>query len=269
MGEVGRMFDIFAAQVREALIVGDGEELRALRVEGGPEDTVFGFAPGADVRGENVELEGDASRFEVHGTAFRLPVPGRHNVENALAAIAACRAVGVPCAEMIEPLSRFAGVTRRFQTIGVARGVEVIDDFAHNPSKIAASIDTAHRRAKRVLAVFQPHGYGPTRFLRPDLVKTFATSLGADDRLWLLEVFYAGGTAKRDFSAADIVQEIAAQRIAAEFVPTRDALIARIVAEARAGDVVLVMGARDPSLTELAHRLVEALESGTTADAKR
>ena len=96
--------------------------------------------------------------------------------------------------------------------MGKARGVEVIDDFAHNAEKIAAAIRTAKLRAKRVLAIYQPHGYGPTRFLRRDFVTTFARELGADDRLWMLEVFYAGGTATRDFSAADIVAEIGALR---------------------------------------------------------
>ena len=269
MDDVRRMFDVFGAQVREGLVVGDHDELRGLRVAGGPEITVFGFGPEADVRATEIELLADGSRFEVEGTVFRLPVPGRHNVENALAAIAACRALDVPCAAMIEPFARFAGVTRRFQTLGVARGVEVVDDFAHNPAKLAASIDTAHRRAKRVLAVYQPHGYGPTRFLRDDLVRTFSSALGHDDRLWMLEVFYAGGTAKRDFSAADLVKEIAARGLRAEFAPSRDTLVGRIAAEARPGDLVLVMGARDPSLTELAQRVLTALESGSATDARR
>ncbi len=188
-------------------------------------------------------------------------MPGRHNVENAIAAIAVCRAAGVPLGDMVAPLARFQGVTRRFQTLGVARGVEVIDDFAHNPAKLAAAIETAQRRAARVLAVFQPHGYGPTRFLRPDFVETFATTLRADDRLWLLEIYYAGGTAVRDFSSADIVAEIAARGTRAVFAASREDLVRAIAAEARAGDLVLVMGARDPSLTVLAKEILSALET--------
>ena len=142
--------------------------------------------------------------------AFELPVPGAHNAVNALAAIAGLRALGVGLNEMAAPLARFSGIGRRFQTVGKTRGVEVIDDFAHNAEKIAAAIRTAKLRARRVLAIYQPHGYGPTRFLRRDFVTTFAASSAADDRLFMLEVFYAGGTATRDFSAADIVAEIAA-----------------------------------------------------------
>jgi UDP-N-acetylmuramate--alanine ligase len=144
--------------------------------------------------------------------------------------------------------------------VGQTGGVEVVDDFAHNADKIAAAIRTAHLRAKRVLAIYQPHGYGPTRFLRPDFVATFARELKPEDRLWMLEVFYAGGTATRDFSAADIVAEIAARGTTAEFAPSRDWLIAKIAEQARPGDLVLVMGARDPSLTELARSVLAALE---------
>ncbi len=193
---------------------------------------------------------------------FTLPVPGAHNVMNALAAIAACRAVDVPLADMVAPLSRFSGIGRQFQTVGRARGVEVIDDFAHNAEKIAAAIRTAKLRARRVLAIYQPHGYGPTRFLRQDFVRTFAQELSPEDRLWMLEVFYAGGTTTRDFSAADIVEEIKARGTHAAFAPSRDWLVRRVAAEARDGDVVLVMGARDPSLTAFAGSLLAGLKAG-------
>jgi UDP-N-acetylmuramate--alanine ligase len=223
----------------------------------------------ADIRGETVELGPDASRFRVKGTTVTLPVPGAHNVSNALAAIATCHVLGLTLDEMVAPLAAFRGIGRRFQTVGNAHGVEVIDDFAHNAEKIAAAIRTAKLRANRVLAIYQPHGYGPTRFLRRDFVATFARELAAEDRLWMLEVFYAGGTATRDFSAADIVAEIAALGRRAEFAPSRERLVARVMEEARPGDLVLVMGARDPSLTELARDIVTAIErAGATAPAK-
>jgi UDP-N-acetylmuramate--alanine ligase len=180
---------------------------------------------------------------------------------NALAAIAACRAVDVAPPEMAEPLSRFSGIGRRFQTVGRAGGIEVVDDFAHNAEKIAAAIRTAKLRGKRVLAVYQPHGYGPTRFLRQDFVRTFSDELDADDRLWMLEVFYAGGTATRDFSAADIIEEIEARGTQAAFAPSREWLIERIAEDATEGDIVLVMGARDPSLSAFAKDILGALGS--------
>ena len=217
------------------------------------------------MRGVEVMLDAEGSTFEVDGVRFTLAVPGRHNVENALAAIATCQALGFRTAALAKPLAGFHGVARRFESLGRARGVEVVDDFAHNPAKIAAAIATAQRRARRVLAVYQPHGYGPTRFLRHDLVDAFAAALSPEDSLWLLEVFYAGGTAKRDFSAADIAAEVAAHGVRAEFAASREALVSRLTEEAREGDLVLIMGARDPSLATLARTIVAALTGAPDA----
>ena len=263
MAEVAAMFATLRARVREALVVGDNENLDAFA--GGA--LRFGFSARADVRGQDVELRPASSRFRVEDVAFELPVAGAHNVANALAAIAACRTLDVTLADMVAPLACFRGIGRRFQTVGKARGVEVVDDFAHNAEKIAAAIKTAHLRAARVLAIYQPHGYGPTRFLRRDFVATFSRELEPEDRLWMLEVFYAGGTATRDFSSADIVAEIASLGTNAEFAPTRERLVARIAEEARPGDLVLVMGARDPSLTELARAILTSIKDAEATPA--
>ena len=264
MTEVAGLFAEFRAHARRDFVVGEEDNLQPFAAGA----AIFGFGPRAGVRGAAVVLEPAGSRFEVEGVGFRLPVPGHHNVANALAAIAACRAVDVGLEDMVDPLARFAGVSRRFQSIGIARGVEVVDDFAHNPAKLRAAIATARARARRVLAIYQPHGYGPTRFLRPDLVEAFAGALGPQDRLWLLEVFYAGGTARRDFSAADIAAEVASRGAAARFAASREALAAEVVREAREGDLVLVMGARDPSLTELASDLLVGLTGAPAGSGK-
>jgi UDP-N-acetylmuramate--alanine ligase len=255
MSEVAEMFATFRSRTRERFVVGEADNLASLAAGA----LVFGFDASAEVRGTDVVVEPDGCRFVVDGVRFRTPVPGVHNVENALAAIASCRALGVPLEAMVAPLEQFQGVGRRFQVLGSVRGIEVVDDFAHNPAKLAAAIATARNRARRVLAVYQPHGFGPTRFLRPDLVETFATALGAVDRMWMLEVFYAGGTAQRDFSAADIVSEISARGANAEFAPSREWLVDRIAKIAQPGDLVLIMGARDPSLTTLGRQFLGAL----------
>src|SRR5688572_6328191 len=274
--DVAEMFETFAARTREALVVGEGPNLSALaertRMRGLPV-VVFGFGPGADVRAveETLRLGPDDSTFDAAGVRFHLPVPGRHNVENALATIAAGRALGTPPEALVDALAGFRGVGRRFQVIGAAGGVEVIDDFAHNPAKIEAAFATARPRVHgrggggrdgRVLAVHQPHGYGPTRFLRGDFVESFARALGPEDRVWWLEVFYAGGTATRDFSAADIVADLAAREGLggrAAFAASREELVEAVSAAARPGDLVLIMGARDPSLTQLARAILTAL----------
>jgi UDP-N-acetylmuramate--alanine ligase len=259
MDAVAAMFRPFRAQVHEAAIVGEAENLAEFAAGA----TVFGFGRGVSLRGEQVQLGAEASTFSVRGTAFRLPVPGRHNVENALAALAACEALGLPLAALVEPLAAFQGVARRFQVLGSRGGITVVDDFGHNPAKVAASLRAAHLRARaadgRVLAVFQPHGFGPLKFLRADFVDAFARELESRDRLWFLDVFYAGGTAARDISSAEVIADIALCGVAAELAPSREWLVARLAAEARAGDLILVMGARDPSLSELAKDILDGL----------
>lgn len=256
---VAELFRAFRAQVREACVVGEAENLWAFT----PGATVFGFGPGADLRAEDVTLMPEGSIFRVGEARFRLSVPGRHNVENALAALAACRALGVPLADMAGPLAQFQGVARRFQVLGTCGGVTVVDDFGHNPAKVAASLRTARLRTEaaggRVLAVFQPHGFGPLKFLRGELVDAFTEGLGPADHLWFLEVFYAGGTVTRDISSGDVVGDLVARGLAAEVAPSREELVLRLMAEARPGDLILVMGARDPSLTDFARGILDAL----------
>ncbi len=257
--DVAAMFDVFKANVTGPLIVGEGSRLDALRTGA----VTFGLGAHCDVRAEALASGPRGSAFTVQGVRFSVPTPGRHDVRNAAAAIAACRAAGVALDAMIEPLAGFAGVVRRFQSLGHTRGVEVIDDFAHNPDKLTAALAAAHARLarpdSRVLAIFQPHGFGPTRFLRHDLVDALATSLQPQDVLWLPEIYYAGGTVTRDISSADLVGAIRAKDRDARFVSDRAQLPAAVAAEAREGDLVMVMGARDPSLTALGRDILAAL----------
>ena len=258
--EVFAMFETFRDRIREALVVAEDANVVGLAEAArarGLAVNVYGIGEHAGTRADDVDVGHDTSGFDVDGVRFAVPVPGEHNLGNALAAIAACRAVGVPLADMVEPLARFHGVSRRFQVVGRARGVEVIDDFAHNPAKIRAALLTAQRRARgRVLAIYQAHGYGPTRFLRNDLVATFASTLRSRDFLWMPEVFYAGGTAVRDFSASQLIDEMVERGVNARFGESREEIVEQVGSEARPGDLVLVMGARDPSLTDFARALL-------------
>jgi UDP-N-acetylmuramate--alanine ligase len=140
----------------------------------------------------------------------RFPSPA-HNVENAVAAIAACVNEGVSLADCARGLAGFQGVARRFQSLGTERGVEVVDDFAHNPAKIAATLTAARLRGRRTLAVYQPHGFAPTRHLKNELIAAFAEGLRAEDRLWLPDIYYVGGTASKDISSRDVVEPLRAK----------------------------------------------------------
>lgn len=245
----------FRGNVATALVNEDDPALADIRA-----DVTFGLSSGT-VRAEGLDLTAGGSSFRVKDAAFTLPVPGRHNVENAVAAIAACVNEGVPLSDCARGLAGFQGVARRFQSIGTARGVEVIDDFAHNPAKIAATLAAARLRGRRTLAVYQPHGFAPTRHLKNELIAAFAEGLRAEDRLWLPDIYYVGGTASKDISSRDVVEPLRAKGLLAFHVPERSAIAAEIAAVAREGDVVIVMGARDPSLSDFAREALAALAS--------
>jgi UDP-N-acetylmuramate--alanine ligase len=137
------------------------------------------------------------------------------------------------------------------------QNVHVVDDFAHNPAKIAAVVRAARGISGRIIAIYQPHGFGPTRFLKDEYIATFRTAFRPNDSLYLLPIYYAGGTAQKDISSADIIIGIGAVAFNAQAVSGRDELLAKLQAEVRPGDCVLLMGARDPSLPALVNKIVE------------
>ncbi len=144
--------------------------------------------------------------------------------------------------------------------IGTARGVTVIDDFAHNPDKIAATLAAAHAFPGRLLLLFQPQGYGPLKLLREPLIDALATSMAADDVLIMSEPVYYGGTTDRSVGSQDIVAGVATRGRDARFVAERAACGRELVALAREGDRIIVMGARDDTLSTFASELLQALE---------
>jgi UDP-N-acetylmuramate--alanine ligase len=192
--------------------------------------------------------------------AIRLATPGRHNVSNALAAIAAAMTCGVTLAEAAEALSAFAGIARRLDVVGTEGGVTVIDDFGHNPDKIAATLRTVNQFPGRVLVMFQPHGFGPIKKMRREFAQCFADNLDAEDILLMPEPAYFGGTVDRSVGSADLAADITALGRTAEAPGDRAACGARLLELARPGDRILVMGARDDTLTVFAQDLLEHLK---------
>ena len=138
--------------------------------------------------GVTFALEAEGERHEV-----RLAVPGRHNASNALAAIAASRLLGVRVEDAVAAIGRFEGLRRRLEIVGEAGGVTVIDDFAHNPDKIAATLATLRAQPGRLLIMFQPHGYGPLAKMGEPLAESIAEGMAADDRLYLPDPVYQAG----------------------------------------------------------------------------
>lgn len=189
-----------------------------------------------------------------------VPQPGLHNLENAAAAALIALDLGVARPRIEDAIARCPGVTRRFEIIGTtATGIRVIDDYAHNGEKIRAALTTAKAGAARVLAVFQPHGYGPARFLRAELRALLPELLRPEDRFCYAEIFYAGGTVARDISSRMLADDLP-RKLACAYAADHDAVVRWVVSEARPGDTVLMMGARDPDLSRLARAIFRALE---------
>ena len=190
--------------------------------------------------------------FSVNDVDFSLNVVGKHNMENALAATTVAAQLGVPLQTSASALKNYEGIYRRHQVLGNKKGVWVIDDFAHNPVKCAAAIQACQPIAPKVIAWFQPHGYGPTKFLRHDFVDEIAKVLRDEDEIWMSEIFYAGGTAVKDISANDLINDLKAKGKNAFFVEDRRDFIGTVRPHLTNDCVLLLMGARDPSLEQFA-----------------
>jgi len=259
--EVGELLDVFAtfrAHSRRFL-VNRSQPLAASLSSGQGID--FGLTEGEGVRyvATGFRQQGFSLSFRINGTPFRLMALGRHSMENALAAAAAAHAAGVPLETAAEALASYEGIHRRHQVLGRKGGTWVVDDYAHNPVKCARSIEAVQPLADKVVAWLQPHGYGPTRFLRADFVREIAAVLRPQDEIWMSEIYYAGGTAVKDISAADLVADLRAAGAQAYFLADRSGLAEAVRPRLQGDAVLLLMGARDPSLEAFAREVYQAL----------
>jgi len=265
MEELRTLFGDFLAAAPRAAVNLDDAESTALAVRA--HETV-GFAIDAPARISVSEWsEGPAGiaatisdRVDGSSHALRLHMPGRHNLANALAAVAGAVAAGVATENAVAALGSFTGIGRRFDVIGTSRsGITVIDDFGHNPEKCRATLRTLKAHPGRVIAFFQPHGYGPLRQMGHELAQTFAAELGSDDVTMLCDPVYFGGTVDRSEGSERIVGLIELAGGSAEYIPSRDDCGDRIVELVRPGDRIVVMGARDDTLTAFAKDILARL----------
>jgi UDP-N-acetylmuramate--alanine ligase len=255
-----RQFATFAGQCSTLLVNAGSADARAIGAELGAR--TFGRSDDADFTLEVVSTGPDRARGTLRGArvalALDVPQPGTHNLENAAAAAAVALTMGVAPAVIERAIRTFPGVARRFEIVGTtASSIRVVDDYAHNADKIRAAITTA-QTAGRVVAVFQPHGFGPARFLRPELATLLPRVLRAGDRFCYAEIFYAGGTVAKDLSSRDLAADLPVE-LGAGYANNHAAVVAWVQREAKPGDTVLLMGARDPDLPALACAVFAAL----------
>jgi len=255
--ELIELFTIFKNNTKSLYIVNQSNALAKTLSTNVNND--FGFETEAGFTAKNFKQEGFKLSFEIDNQEFTMNAIGQHTVENATAAVAVANQIGVDLKTCAESLSKYEGIYRRHQILGQKNGVWVIDDYAHNPAKCAASIKACQPLAEKVVAWFQPHGYGPTRFLRNDFVEEISNTLRENDEIWMSEIFYAGGTAVKDISANDLIKDIKAKGKKAFFVEDRNQFLETVKPSLSQNSVLLLMGARDPSLEEFCKDLYEKL----------
>jgi UDP-N-acetylmuramate--alanine ligase len=222
----------------------------------------YGFGPQADVRAVNVRFEGGVSHYDVLFSdrvkggqrtlaGLTLPMPGEHNVQNSLAAIAVAKELGIPDISMREALAQFEGVRRRFTRIGVWKGVTIIDDYAHHPVEIAAVMKAARQVTMgRVIAVLQPHRYSRLH----DLFHEFSTCLHGADTVVVSDIYPAGEAPIEGMNRDALIDSMRAhghRHVTALASPDE---LAKVIAEiAKPGDYVVCLGAG--SITNWANAL--------------
>ncbi|MEK6744052.1 MAG: L,D-transpeptidase family protein [Nitrospirota bacterium] len=251
--EITKMFKTLAANTPWTASNADDPVLASL-----PATVRFGRNGSGSWRPDHEELLPTSVKLVKNGVEYHLPLPGDHNLENLSAALCVCEHFGCEPEALADAVSMYEGVARRFFVTTTKQNVHVVDDFAHNPAKIAAVVRASRGLSERILAVYQPHGFAPTRFLKDEYIATFQNIFRRQDSLYLLPIYYAGGTAQKNISSDDIIQGLGPVTFRAEAVSGRDDLQAKLQADARPGDCILLMGARDPSLPAFVQKIVDA-----------
>jgi len=257
LDELVGLFKTFRSNTRGTFIVNhDFEVTRQLANCSGFD---FGTSEGSDLRGVSFAQKGFSISFRIKSVNFSIPVPGRHNMENAMAAAAVSLAVGIPLEASAKALASYEGIFRRSQLVGETRGIYIVDDFAHNPAEVAAAIRSCQNIAPRVIAWFQPHGFGPLKFMHEELAHELANVLRQADAVYLSDVYYAGGTVTREVTSDMVVANIKKSFPNAYHVANREDMIPLWRSSAQAGDIILLMGARDTTMADFAVQVAKTL----------
>ncbi|MBO6281064.1 MAG: UDP-N-acetylmuramate--alanine ligase [Alphaproteobacteria bacterium] len=216
--------------------------------------------PQADFYASNITPLPHGTRYDFNGKPYTLNLIGAFNVANALSAIAVCRELGVEPAQAAEILQDFHGTKRRLEVIGSKNNITVIDDFAHNPDKVKASVCALRQYDGRLIIMFQPHGFGPMRSLGKEIMQEFVNNMAKDDILVMPEIFFVGGTVTKDISSQDLINythTLGKQN--SFYFPDKDQAAKFIIETTRKGDRIVIMGARDNSLTLLCRKILDNL----------
>jgi len=215
----------------------------------------FSINEESDFKAEKISYRAFGSNFFVRGVPFSLDIPGQYNIYNALSCIVLLSSLEIPLEDIAKVLSEFKGIERRFD-IHLNNGKHlVIDDYAHNPHKIASLMKAAKTIKDSICYIFQPHGFQPTKMMKNEYMETFAENLRHNDHLILLPIFYAGGTAPKDISSHDLAEGIRDRGGSVEVVEERKTILDKI----NKWNNYVVFGARDETLSNFAREIADLL----------
>ena len=260
LDELSALFQNFANRTHKSVIINDDYKLcRDLKID----KPVLRFSTrnaDADFYADNITPLANGTQYTFDGKNYTLKLIGEFNVANALAAIAACSQMGLDKHTAAEILQEFHGTKRRLEIIGQKNNITVIDDFAHNPDKVKASVSALRSYNGRLIIMFQPHGFAPMRSLGKEIMDEFVCNMNDEDILIMPEIFFVGGTVSKDISSRDLIDYATKNgKKNALFVPDKNSAMEKILQFAKSGDRIVIMGARDNSLTDFCRQILEKL----------
>lgn len=257
------MFETLMQHTKQKIILNaDDENLMRIAVK---DAVTFSMRSQSQYRAEDVEYKPLSTEFSVRGIPFSLSMPCAYNLYNALSCIAFLSETGIPVKVISAVLPSFQGIDRRFDVYLNDGERLVIDDYAHNPHKISALMETVRKLSGNICYIFQPHGFGPTRMMKKEYIETFIAHLRDTDHLILLPIYYAGGTAAKDISSHDLADEIRAAGKCAEVVEKREDILNRL----NEFHAYVVFGARDETLADFAKQISAEVRKCGSAEAQK
>lgn len=260
--EIRPLFERFLARAKNGIVINKNcEETKKIKL---PETKIISFSVEKDktatLYANNIRCDSYGTSFDLNGVSYKLPIIGKHNLENALAAASACFLVGVSVEESMKALTSFKGTKRRLESVGRKNEIQIIDDYAHNVEKIKATLLALKNNTAHLYAIYQPHGFAPLKLMRDELINMLEKEL-TDNIDWLmLPVYYAGGTVNRTISSDEIVVALKASKKNAHAFESRKDLSEYLIPKLKPEDTVVVMGARDDSLSEYAKTILNEIK---------
>ncbi len=257
LSELDKIFAKFASNVKNTLIV-NHSNIRSKKFYKNKKND-FGSSKQLGFYGHDFSQNNFKITFKINNIQFESQQIGQHNMENILAATATAAAIGISIEKTAEAVKTYKGIYRRHQIVGRKNDIILIDDYAHNPAKLSASIKSCQPCSEKLYVLFQPHGFAPLRFLRNEFVKEISVAMRENDEIYMSDVYYAGGTTTKNISSSDLINDIKKTGKKAFYIKDRNDFPTKIKSKLKKGDIVLITGARDISLSSFAKKVFENL----------